>query len=155
LCTSCKSNSHRSACIQDLPEKILVHIFSFVDVFDLGAIFATCKQWHAIGTDSGFWKTTYLAFWKRWPATQGNIDWRSSCINDASWSFAKYNFTTLLVARTSNFLICSKGHTASVSCLTFNQDYIASGSIDATVRLWNANISQFLRSFKHSYSVRA
>eukprot|EP01119_Soliformovum_irregulare_P002871 TRINITY_DN1312_c0_g1_i1.p1 TRINITY_DN1312_c0_g1~~TRINITY_DN1312_c0_g1_i1.p1 ORF type:complete len:1707 (+),score=610.26 TRINITY_DN1312_c0_g1_i1:90-5210(+) len=150
LCMTCKNSPNSAANWVDLPAEILFRICEYIDIYQLGKIFRTCKAWENHGKNGNFWKNSYLSFWKRWPT--GTTDWKHRYFLDHNWASGKYIQTTL------------SGHTGSVTCVKFNQSNIlASGSIDASVRIWRmesenppsspGNSSQ--RILKHNQSVKA
>lgn len=47
------------------------------------------------------------------------------------------------------------GHTAPISCLQFDETYLASGSLDKTLRVWDLRMGSVCETLRYDYPVTA
>ncbi|BBI16249.1 F-box protein [Neochlamydia sp. S13] len=52
-------NDSTVTSIKQLPDELLLHIFSFLQAFDLLEVELTCHQWKNLATDETLWKNLY------------------------------------------------------------------------------------------------
>jgi hypothetical protein len=54
--TTISPNDSTVTSIKQLPDELLVHIFSFLQAFDLLEVELTCHQWKNLANDETLWK---------------------------------------------------------------------------------------------------
>ncbi|BBI16248.1 F-box protein [Neochlamydia sp. S13] len=57
--TTISPNDSTVTSIKQLPDELLLHIFSFLQAFDLLEVELTCHQWKNLATDETLWKNLY------------------------------------------------------------------------------------------------
>jgi hypothetical protein len=50
--------------IQQLPDELLLHIFSFLQASDLLEVELTCHQWKNLAEEETLWKSLYVRYFK-------------------------------------------------------------------------------------------
>jgi hypothetical protein len=66
--TTISPNDSTVTSIQQLPDELLLHIFSFLQAFDLLEVELTCHRWKNLAHDETLWKDLYRKHFEiYWP----------------------------------------------------------------------------------------
>ncbi|XP_045216701.2 F-box/WD repeat-containing protein 5-like isoform X2 [Mercenaria mercenaria] len=112
---------------QDIPDSILLHIFSFLDVPNLGHVAQSCKTWNRVSLDESLWKDLLHS---EIHVTCGQLAQRKR-----SWreevKRVKYHVPTVLTETLTE-------HTDEVLHVSFshNGKLFSTTSKDATLKVW-------------------
>ncbi|XP_062607763.1 uncharacterized protein LOC134269576 [Saccostrea cucullata] len=112
---------------QQLPDSVLLHIFSFLDGVTLTTASSACVQWNRVASDEVLWRDLVTRVIKKnAPLAQDKISWRGE------YKRLLYHVPTELSQEVT-------GHTDEVYYLSFSPSgrYLASVGKDGTCRLWN------------------
>ncbi|XP_061172307.1 uncharacterized protein LOC133181746 [Saccostrea echinata] len=112
---------------QQLPDSVLLHIFSFLDGVTLTTASSVCVQWNRVASDEVLWRDLVKGIIKK------NV---SLAQGKGSW---KREYKRLLYHAPTELSQEVAGHTDEVYFLSFSPSgrYIASVGKDGTCRLWN------------------
>ncbi|WP_162180758.1 F-box protein [Neochlamydia sp. EPS4] len=53
-----------ASSIEQLPDELLLHTFSFLQAFDLFEVGLTCYQWKNLAEEETLWKSLYVRYFK-------------------------------------------------------------------------------------------
>jgi hypothetical protein len=101
LCKNCsqskKNSINRTLVFLDIPDKVLVNVFQYIDLTDLPNLAQTCKKLWKFTESNAFWKKIFRAKWKTMPETKNNpyIEWRAKCISEFNWNRGKCTLSNL------------------------------------------------------------
>eukprot|EP00300_Choanocystis_sp_HF-7_P006813 c14924_g1_i1.p1 GENE.c14924_g1_i1~~c14924_g1_i1.p1 ORF type:complete len:575 (+),score=76.78 c14924_g1_i1:82-1725(+) len=154
--------------INNLPNEILCHIFSFVDLADVTACAGVCKKWRHCVQDPSSWRTVAEVFDRRGekgPLTTKSFPWATyTCrVVDCLRSMLKS-----MPAAVSDF----PAHPSMVTCLSLlppfaapfrppsvdsvldpmRTRFLATGANDCTVRIWDTVQAECLASLERHTS---
>ncbi|PRP81044.1 WD40 repeat-containing protein [Planoprotostelium fungivorum] len=152
VCTSCKEHNRESISFLELPELIIVHILTFVDIHELGAVFSTCRQLSKLGENSQAWRIFWMRKgWKARPedsslAVSNPSYWKMRCQVESKW-----------MSPDVPPMVPLGGHLGKVTCFSRIEDNLMiSGSYDRTLRLWDVKEGFAMNVYKgHTESIRA
>ncbi|KAL5004253.1 hypothetical protein ScPMuIL_017709 [Solemya velum] len=113
-------------CWQEMPDSILLYIFSFLEHSDLGQVVLTCKTWCRVTYDEHLWRDLVKKRWKlKGDLTSSEDSWR------AEYKRLHYHLPVIcsqeLEAHTDEVLDVSFSHSGDMFCTT---------SRDMTVKVW-------------------
>ncbi|WP_044881702.1 F-box protein [Neochlamydia sp. EPS4] len=64
-------NDSTATSIKQLPDELLLHIFSFLQAFDLLEVELTCHQWKNLANDETLWKNLYQKHFELYGPDEG------------------------------------------------------------------------------------
>lgn len=116
-----------------LPDHISIYILSFLDANSLCAAMQVNKHWHCLASDELLWKNlATLPMYRlsqQAEAAQRGMTWRAICAMRVrlyrNWMKGRCSIRTFA------------GHEQGITCIQFDGQKIASGSSDATIKVWS------------------
>eukprot|EP01117_Protostelium_nocturnum_P015804 TRINITY_DN6158_c1_g2_i1.p1 TRINITY_DN6158_c1_g2~~TRINITY_DN6158_c1_g2_i1.p1 ORF type:complete len:988 (-),score=211.92 TRINITY_DN6158_c1_g2_i1:26-2989(-) len=133
LCGPCKlADNDTPITLLELPDILVIHILTFLEINELPSFLSTCKEFHKLGKNSQAWRIFFVRKgWKSKPddntvGLEHPEHWRRRCIVESRWM-------SPFVPPVTNL----KGHTNAVSCLSMEENLLVSGGQDHTIRLWD------------------
>ncbi|KAL4227259.1 F-box/WD repeat-containing protein 5 [Mactra antiquata] len=112
---------------QDIPDSILLHVFSFLEVPDLGHVAQTCKTWHRVSLDESLWKVLLHSKLdvNNVPLADGKVTWYEEV--KRVYHHVPTLLTEILTEHTDEVLHVSFSH---------NGQLFSTTSKDATLKVW-------------------
>lgn len=122
-----------------LPRDISLKILHYLSVQDLLKCCMVSKTWNALANDNDLWKHKCETVKMEVPVNE-KPEWKKLYKDNkylrVNWNNAKCKITDL------------KGHSDSVLCVIFDHNYLASGSLDKTIRVWDLRTGKCLHVLK-------
>ena len=115
--------------IQDVPQEIMLQIFSNLSAPDASKASRVCREWNLLLNDNDLWKI----FFNRDFKPRGD----SSKVENAQ---KDYKACYILGSNLTNGVCAQhvlRGHTGKVECLAYANEFLFSGSQDKTIRVWH------------------
>ncbi|KAL6072641.1 snoRNA-binding rRNA-processing protein [Balamuthia mandrillaris] len=151
--------------VEDLPSEVFVLIFSYLEGEDLFAASRTCFYWYSVAQERLLWKQLLLQqvpMQKRAtvePKLKQSVDYleASGSNNQSGWKWLWQNNKRLKGRwNKGNFQrgCFTEGHDQAIFCLSFDRNYLLTGSSDHTAKVWSTTDHSLLHTLKgHSYAV--
>eukprot|EP00026_Physarum_polycephalum_P008550 Phypoly_transcript_08638.p1 GENE.Phypoly_transcript_08638~~Phypoly_transcript_08638.p1 ORF type:complete len:460 (+),score=33.93 Phypoly_transcript_08638:49-1380(+) len=136
-----------------LPKELVVYILSFLDHENISNVASTTQELHTLVKNTNYlWKicyaTRFLYSSNDDPASdrskanqlllQEHAEWKEAytkkCKVEDNWKNGKFSVSTF------------KGHTDWVRCLQFEKDMLISGSADKSIKIWDMNTQECLKT---------
>lgn len=133
-----------------LGPEILEGIFSYLSPGDLANAELVCKAWRKAVVNSSLWQSHLRV-----------ITGDAALCGSGSASRGNYKHEYLEVVASEHWqrgavkVSLLRGHQGAVGCLSCTEDVVASGSVDGTVRVWDADRGRCLRVLRHNQEVVA
>eukprot|EP01114_Cavostelium_apophysatum_P020568 TRINITY_DN6934_c0_g1_i2.p1 TRINITY_DN6934_c0_g1~~TRINITY_DN6934_c0_g1_i2.p1 ORF type:complete len:939 (+),score=251.24 TRINITY_DN6934_c0_g1_i2:1960-4776(+) len=125
-----------------LPEKVVCMIFGNLDPRSLACVALVCRTWNRLAAKDPVWYSLFLRRWNE-PEQPEDRTWKQRYHIEQNWE-SQRNTCEIL-----------KGHTASITSVSFKGNQLLSGSVDTKLHLWDLTTNKFLRSYRgHTNSVR-
>lgn len=118
-----------------LPEETLLHILSNLNGQELASGSLVCKHFHQLCSDDALWKLLFLSKLSYAPPEIKNF--KQACKQLINIMHKRYALQTL------------RGHKEFIYELTHAEGMLVSRSNDGTVKVWNPQTGECLRSIKH------
>ncbi|CAO3623051.1 unnamed protein product [Cunninghamella blakesleeana] len=133
--------------LSQLPFELISVIFIYLDTKDMVQLGSVNKYWKQLTNNSDDWyRRMHLHgwairlpdHWKQYITSKNQIDWRY-------WYMQRYQLSKRwhFGQATANYLL---GHEDSVYCIQFDDRKIVSGSRDRTIRIWDIESFQCIRT---------
>lgn len=126
--------------LYSLPNEIIDHILSTLDVKSLGECAAVCQYWKVCAESNSLWRQLFLSqrYWETADDIPESVSWKelykTRHILEKRWRAGTVNPMAL------------QGHLDSVYCVDFDRDKIVTGSRDWTLKVWNASTGKLLKT---------
>ncbi|KAH3836636.1 F-box/WD repeat-containing protein 5-like [Dreissena polymorpha] len=128
-----------NSCWQDIPDSLLLYIFSFLDVEHLGKVGSVCRTWQRIALDETLWRRLFYSILNvsPQPLAPGKSSWREEVKR------IQYE-TPLTLTETLT------DHTDEVLHVSFSHDGCVFGttSKDASLKIWEVGYPTRLKYSK-------
>lgn len=122
-----------------LPEQLAVRILSFLVPKELLVVCQVSKTWRLLASKDELWKAkckeTYVGVPLSTPAVWKDI-FRDNVTLKRNWADGRCRVTDMA------------GHTHNVLSVCAYNNYIATGSLDRTIKIWDANSGALLQTFQ-------
>lgn len=122
-----------------LPEQLAIRIFSFLVPKELLVVCQVSKTWRLLASKDELWKAkcqeTYVGVPLSTPAVWKEI-FRDNVNLKHNWAKGRFKVTDMV------------GHTHNVLSVCAYKNYIATGSLDRTIKIWGANSGALLQTFQ-------
>lgn len=160
----CLKSKLRRDFVEILPIEVVENILSYLSAKDLCACALVSKSWKLVSEGNSLWRNQYLShspYWDVKPEYLPNLSVKGANSSKGKTKLGKQpaeapnlNWKTLYKVR---FLldkrweegeatpIAIRGHLDSVYCVHFNDEIIATGSRDNTIKIWNANTGSLMK----------
>lgn len=148
-----------------MPVEILSSILLYLDYTSVQKLARTCKQLYSVCHDDSFWRKLLFADFQSVPPPL------SKTASNTTKSMVSKKKTQLIVTPCTNLKLYQnhlklgrrwltgkvntrflQGHSDSIYCLAWiDQDTLASGSRDKTLRVWNVKTNQCIRTVENGH----
>lgn len=122
-----------------LPELLAIRIFSFLVPKELLIVCQVSKTWRRLASRDELWQAkcqeTYVGVPLSMPAVWKDI-FRDNLTLKRNWANGRCKVTDMV------------GHKNNVLCVYAYKDYIATGSLDRTIKVWAANTGALIQTFQ-------
>jgi len=138
-----------------LPEEVILHILSYLCEKHLVQLVCVSSEWKRLAEDNAIWRKLYIQRWNK------NVDNFEEEGQNIIWKryFKRYCLGRARVDRNwkeGRYQVLSFQHGSAVLCVSFNEDWIVSGSADETIRVWNVNSGECAYTLRgHIYTVKS
>eukprot|EP01027_Heterolobosea_sp_BB2_P004535 GEZU01006942.1.p1 GENE.GEZU01006942.1~~GEZU01006942.1.p1 ORF type:complete len:480 (+),score=104.19 GEZU01006942.1:44-1441(+) len=151
-----------------IPIELMLHIFTFLSLRDLGVLSLVCRGWHHFcSMDAALWRKLLVQYnlWRpdvheRLLSTSNNNDNdTASTVTDSSSTVTEPNIDWRSVFKKAYVVERNwrkrtnplpwkvlTEHTGVINCLQFDQKIIASGSDDFTIKIWNRETGKEIKT---------
>lgn len=122
-----------------LPEQLAIRILSFLVPKELLVVCQVSKTWRLLASKDELWiakcKETYVGVPLSTPAVWKDV-FRDNVTLKRNWANGRCRVTDMA------------GHTHNVLSVCAHNNYIATGSLDRTIKIWDANSGALLQTFQ-------